>query len=734
MPRFIDDALDKARKLDFDNKDRFIAELEKARELYKENKDYHDHLKNAIDLVKGSEVKELKTIIDILMNHIGGYAPADYGYSNESYPRLRESINLGVPVLLKEAIDGSDGLVWNAVLIKAGLSANNFMYPPEVLRAAIPLFEGVKCYADHPQCSCNERSIRDLVGWFSDVRWDDNTKEVKAKFHILESQTWFSNMVREVVERGRPELVNLSILGDAFVETEQKNGKRVNVVKKIERINSVDAVAEGAAGGRLVASKRGGKMEDQTELQEVDVLKKQVETLLAEQKKIESETLAIRESLMREACSSKLSAALAESGLPESVKKRIRDRFEGKIFDDGQLREAIDDARTILLEAGQFKPGVTIQVGKNENDKYRDAMLGLFTGKPENGVPPFRSLKEAYSHIKGKPYLDIDPREMLRESLGYASWNIRESVTTATWSEILGDSINRRMLREYADIGYDDWKLIVSTITPVNDFRTMRRMRLGGYGTLSVVNQGGAYQPLTSPTDEEATYVVSKRGNLEDLTMETIVNDDVGAVKRIPIKLARAAKITLYRFVFDFLANGDTTPTTYDNVALFSTSHGNRGNAALSDTSLTDARIAMRDQTAYGSNVDFPLFTPKYLVVPNELHPLAWRLVNSDFRVLGAESSPVYQVTEPNFHKNFAEIIVVPYWTDPNNWYLVADPKFVDTIEIGFWQGKEEPELFVQEDQNVGSVFTADKITFKIRHIYGGAVLDHRGFYGSIVT
>ena len=49
------------------------------------------------------------------------------------------------------------------------------------------------------------------------------------------------------------------------------------------------------------------------------------------------------------------------------------------------------------------------------------------------------------------------------------------------------------------------------------------------------------------------------------------------------------------------------------------------------------------------------------------------------------------------------------------------------TIEVGFYQGKEAPELFSQVDANVGSVFDADKITWKIRHIYGSAVVDHRG-------
>src|SRR5205807_6517287 len=82
----------------------------------------------------------------------------------------------------------------------------------------------------------------------------------------------------------------------------------------------------------------------------------------------------------------------------------------------------------------------------------------------------------------------------------------------------------------------------------------------------------------------------------------------------------------------------------------------------------------------------------------------------------------------PNLHQGL-ELLGVDYWTDTNDWFLEADPAMVDTIEVGFYQGRQEPELFVQNDPAVGSVFNADKITWKIRHIYSGTVLDHRGFY-----
>ena len=73
------------------------------------------------------------------------------------------------------------------------------------------------------------------------------------------------------------------------------------------------------------------------------------------------------------------------------------------------------------------------------------------------------------------------------------------------------------------------------------------------------------------------------------------------------------------------------------------------------------------------------------------------------------------------------------YWTDVNDWSISADVMDVPGIEIGFLDGNQEPELFVQDNPTVGSMFANDKVTYKIRHIYGGAVTDFRAFDKSVV-
>jgi hypothetical protein len=81
------------------------------------------------------------------------------------------------------------------------------------------------------------------------------------------------------------------------------------------------------------------------------------------------------------------------------------------------------------------------------------------------------------------------------------------------------------------------------------------------------------------------------------------------------------------------------------------------------------------------------------------------------------------------------EVEVSPYLRgDENNYYLSAKTSDVEGIEVGFLNGKEEPEILVQDQPTVDNVFIYDQIRYKVRHEYGGAVVDFKGFAGAIVS
>lgn len=352
----------------------------------------------------------------------------------------------------------------------------------------------------------------------------------------------------------------------------------------------------------------------------------------------------------------------------------------------------------------------SIQVG-DRSLTMRD-MLDAFWDPGHKDHGRVQSIKECYVEMTGDRQVTGRLRECDQSRMA-------ESLGSNSFAEVLGDSITRRMLDDYrAAVDFDGWRQLVSVV-PLNDFRVQHRTRWGGYGDLPAVAEGADYQPLGSPTDEEATYRATKRGGTEDVTLEMIKNDDVGVIRRIPGKLSRAAKRTLAKFVFDFLRNNQAI---YDGKALFHADHGNLFTAALDKTALAAHRLAMLKQTEMDSN-DRIGITPTRLIVPVELQEAAVDL----FKLATNNEKTFIQTLTMN-------IIPVWYWTDANDWCTAADPLDIPGIEMGFLDGKEEPELFVQDSPTLGSMFAADKLTYKIRHIYGGAVTDFRAFTKAVVA
>lgn len=472
----------------------------------------------------------------------------------------------------------------------------------------------------------------------------------------------------------------------------------------------------------------------------------------------ERKTAELEQRMQLRECTSILKEKLADSKLPAQAQGKIEKQFKGRVFEAQELDTAIAEMRDLLASldvSGNVRlPGqerLGIRMGESEPDKIMLALDGFWAGEDLPGqdklkVRRFRSLKEAWAQIMRQEW---DPQEVLRESVvkkydshgrvGIQAQRMAESrggktlqqrfaeaLTTSSWAQILGDSITRRMMVEYVLDELQDWRLITSEIGNVTDFRSQRRMRFGGYGVLPVVDQGVSYTELTSPTDQEATYSISKKGGLETITLEMLANDDVGALRRIPQRLGRAAGETLYRGVFDLI--NDNSALTYDDdtTALFTSGHGNLETLALSSANLDTGIQDMMAQTAYGNSREYLRLRPAFIIHVRALWRTAYRLTNTD---AGAEGEPESTDRNANPFRSYGiRRIQVDYWTSTTKWVLVANPRTVPTIEVGFFNGNEDPELFIADQENVGgsSQFNADKISYKIRHLWGVCLLEHR--------
>lgn len=668
-----------------------------------------------------------------------------------------------------EAVGEASGGVWLIRVIRAGESGNRNYYPDAVLRQAVRLVEGARVFekSDEQHVAAGKngvvpgKSFRNLVGKLMNARFVEgvtpDSGEIQAELHLLQPDGDVAVRVREAHARGMSDLFGFSIDADAKARMVSRGGHKVREATEITRVHSVDLIVEPGAGGALLRIVEAQSDPDPNHDPDPDFQEKEmtlrarmIEAIHAHDPSFDA-TAATDEDIearYREAVAAGVSqqagtAALAElrlvearlaareviaaARLPQPAKDRLLARFtEAQTpFTREEVTKAVDEERAYLArftESG--KPVIhfddTVQV---EDRSIRIAgMLDAFFDPAHKDHAQVQSFREAYVEITGDRRVtgrlsDCDLSRM-RESLGA---RFREALMdSTTFSLALGDAITRRMLADYrSQSQFDVWRMLASVV-PVSDFRTQERTRWGGFGDLPAVAEGADYLDGGVPDDEVATYKAAKVGRLSKVTLEMIRNDDVGLVRQIPVKLARAAKRTLGKFVLDFVR---TNPAIYDTKALFHVDHGNLGSAALGSASWSAARKAMMAQAEAGSGERLGI-PPKFLWVPADLEEAAFDL----FKQRGANNDQSFIQTQA------PTIVPVWYWTDANDWVASADPLDVPTVEIGFLDGNQEPEIFVQDSPTVGSLFANDTITYKIRHVYGGNVMDYRGLYKAVVA
>lgn len=639
-------------------------------------------------------------------------------------------------------------------VIKSGTSINGVDYPAAVLREAVSRFDGVRVFVKsdiaHLKGDPAAKDFRQLVGKLTEPRFVEAAGEIQAVLDVLETSDVAAKL-REAVARGMTDLFGLSI--DA-VGSGKKKGK-FREATKLMRVDSVDLIIEPGAGGQVI------RFIEAAPTQESDMLRQQLLKYIEARDAKRAQALAdasdedvmtaYREAVAAEAnpndstgsgsgsvagapaavtaadvdarirmveARADARVAIAGSRLPAASQERLQVRFaEAASFTGTDVTKAIEDERAYIgriAEGAQIRGLGSIEAGEDRADKVA-AMLDDFFDRSK----PATSFREAYIEITGDRRVtglmsNCDMRR-LREAVG--EQRFAEAVNSTTWGNVLGDSITRAMIRDYGESeAYRDWRWACDVV-PVSDFREQKRVRVGGYGNLPAVAENGPYNPLTSPGDEAAKYAPTKRGGTETISLETIANDDVGVIRRVPQNLATAAGRTLYEFVYDFFA---LNPVVYDGTALFHATHKNTGVAALGDASFAAARLAIKQQAELSSNKRLGL-TLRHVVIPSDLEEQAY-----DMFVRGTNNDETFvQSRKPTVH-------VVDYWTNAKNWYATTDNVQCPLIEIGFY-GSETPDLFVQDMPTQGSLFSNDQIKYKIRHIYGGAVRDYRGFYGALV-
>jgi len=714
---------------------------------------------------------------------------------------------------LVEAIRGKDETgpptAWRTRLIRAGTSKNRYRYSLGVLHEAAPLFEGVRALArsDEDHVKGVGHAAKNIVGWFSSPK--PSPEGVDAIFNISEAAGWLKTMLWDAWERGKKDIIGLSIVAEGGGDSSytRTSDGLVRDVQKIAKVHFVDVVVNPSAGGGFIGLAEADDPDGRTTVMMEQILKliealdpvrfKEIDTT----KVTEAEVIAILEAIQKEKSKAPdpkpadpkpdpkpgdsaatiiaealsgfkaeiaeakkgmleelarqnmehmVQALLSESDLPKAAQDRVLDC--ARRSDDISKVTATEIQKFITAEAEYLNlrkswsgPGSSshgVCVGADSLDKWKASLFGLVEGVDEYPiseakgaatVPAFNSIREAYITLTGDDQLTFD--------LAHAR-NLREAtIQVSTFTVILGDALRRSMQKEFRKAPYDQWRKIADVV-PVQDFRTNYRPQLGGFSDLVSVAETVAYAAFTTaPGEFVPRYSVTKYGRLQVITLEAIANDDVGLIRRMPQKMGRAAARTLNAVVWTpITTNAAFSYTGTDVDTLFHANHGgNLGSSALSASALLAARKVMMKQTEQNSSERLNI-GPKYLCVPVDLEESAYELCYSTGKpVLSTDTSTSSSISDnagqPNFLRKIGvEPLVIPHATDTNNWYMAADKADIPIMEVGFLGGRQEPELFVQDLPNVGSMFDSDQITYKVRHIYGVCAQEWRGLYGSVVA
>ena len=506
----------------------------------------------------------------------------------------------------------------------------------------------------------------------------------------------------------------------------------------------------------------------------------------------------VEEDIKKSQSAAILEEVLGQSDLFQPVKDKIRAQFKDRIFEKKDLEESLKAEKAVLAKLsesgnvrglGQTKVEVTLA----EADKHQIAMDLLLDVevKDKKGVGPFRGLKEAYRTFNPKdPDVTFQqPRNIrITEALqtGDFAYALGVSITRKfvkiyklldlPWREFVNivpidDFKEQERIRwggfgelptvlqdgTYLDIAHPtDEEATYSALkkgglfaitreTIKNDDMNMLRQvptRLARAAARTLSAFVWAFLKDNPTIYDGATLFNAARGNLGSAALSY---DSLGDA-RTAMKSMRERGNKAYAGTADadssvsVLEDDDAEwdagadLTGYHVRIIYGTGVGQirkiASNTATSITVDTDF-VTAPDVT---SKYEVSQYTdekvglkPAYLAFPTELEAIAEAILTSEYIPFVAERTR-------NVLKNMAKPLTPPQLTDPNDWYLIADKAWIDMLEIGFIDGKEDPTVLVQDAPGVGAVFTRDRITYKVRHEYGGAVIDYRGFYKAVVA
>lgn len=389
---------------------------------------------------------------------------------------------------------------------------------------------------------------------------------------------------------------------------------------------------------------------------------------------------------------------------------------------------SLEQARALVLEnlsVQNAKLG-SASVTEDEKDKFLAACVDglalsmgyrkktdekLAAGHEEFRNCTFQSIARNLLEREGVRTLNMSKVDIADRILG----RTRLSASTSDFKGIFLDAMNKVLAGTYEQ-QVATWKPIVEVI-PANDFKPVYGIEVSGGSDLEEVGENEEYK-IGKFVDGKEQYALKKRGRIFEISFEMMVNDDMGVLRRFPMMFAAIAARSNSQVVWSLL---NDNPKLSDGKALFSTEHGNIGDASggLTSDNLEKAVDLLSAQK--GLQGEILALNAEYLLCSPADRIKAEILLNSASLPKENFSAGTYNPWSQSGIKPVVEERLRKAADGKKYFYVMANPFISPVIGVSFLNGKESPDIV--EDTN----FDTDGIRYKIRNVMNAGILSSRG-------
>lgn len=339
-----------------------------------------------------------------------------------------------------------------------------------------------------------------------------------------------------------------------------------------------------------------------------------------------------------------------------------------------------------------------------------------------NGNHVIESLTNTLEHRCGLAALESDNglgtyslMDMARELCalkGYRNGNHSELVARAFNSgdlaKIIGTTMDK-VVRDQAKLETPLWLRFCST-TNLANFHQKDIVTLNDMPDLLPVSEDGEYKKAILKGGKESLKAATF-GREVDVTRQTIINDDMDVINKIPRKLVQAAFRGVSKKVFKLIVSGAKMS---DNKNLYIAENTLTGNN-LADLVLKAAIAIAKAKGTEGDPLDLK---GEFLLSGHTLGPQLNPIIKTPGNA---------EKYNPAFGK-FKEVIETGYLDDFAGFIGLTQKDF-ETIIIGFLNGQQEPWL-----EHLTGDYASNGLKMRITYDYDVGVADRRGIVKATVT